>query len=86
MEDPISPKIEEGQNSDIGMQSPKDEEEIMEPPLALSGRTGTEGQNEVLSGNDETVEDDQYDDYDRSDNNEPLTPLSHQLEESAEHK
>ena len=37
------------------MLSPK-EEEFPEPPLALSGMTGTGGQNEVLSGNDETIE------------------------------
>ena len=63
------------------MLSPK-EEEFPEPPLALSGMTGTGGQNEVLSGNDETIEEDQNDDYrDRSDNNVPLSPTSDQLEE-----
>ena len=50
------------------MLSPK-EGEFPEPPLALSG-------------NDETIEEDQNDDYrDRSDNNMPLTPTSDQLEE-----
>ena len=48
MEEPISPKNENGLDSDIGMLSPK-EGEVNEPPLdmelplALSGRTGEEG-------------------------------------------
>ena len=42
MEEAISPKNENGLDSDIGMYSPK-EGDVNEPPLALSGRTGEEG-------------------------------------------
>ena len=64
------------------MYSPK-EGDVNEPPLALSGRTGEEGQNEMLSGNDEEYEGEEYDDY-QDDDEGPLTPLSHQIEEDGE--
>ena len=87
VEVPISPKNESGLNSDIGMLSPKEEEitergQSVEPPQALSSGMDEEGQNEMLSGDEqEEEEDEEYDDY-PEDIEGPLTPLSHQIEES----
>ena len=65
------------------MLSPK-EQEVEESPQVLSGRTEEDGQNEMLSGDEqEEEEDEEYDDY-QDDIEGPMTPLSHQIEESGD--